>query len=109
MLLILCITSVSLTSCYAKDIFPETLVFEGLGLPEIVNSSDTSEHYNSTIMVAGNLNDALTTMSFHRYGFYPIHNSRNSINRHSVICNRQEKITLTNPRSIMITLIVDEI
>jgi len=58
------------THCHADDIFPEALVFEGLGLSDIVNNSKSGEIRNNTIMIAGDLNDALTTMNFHRYGFY---------------------------------------
>ncbi|KAL5245174.1 hypothetical protein ACI65C_012584 [Semiaphis heraclei] len=54
------------THCYADDIFPEALVFEGLGLSDIVNNSKSGEIRNNTILIAGDLNDALTTMNFHR-------------------------------------------
>lgn len=70
MLLVVCITLVSLSSCHAKYIFPEALVFQELGLPDMINVSDAGKNHNGTEMVAGNLNDALTTMSFHRYDFY---------------------------------------
>jgi len=56
------------SSCLADDIFPEALVFEGLGLSDIVNNSTSDEiRNNNTITIAGDLNDALTTMNFHRY------------------------------------------
>ncbi|CAI6342882.1 unnamed protein product [Macrosiphum euphorbiae] len=54
------------THCHADDIFPEALVFEGLGLSDIVNNSKSGELSNNTIIIAGDLNDALTTMNFHR-------------------------------------------
>ncbi|XP_022173381.1 uncharacterized protein LOC111035875 [Myzus persicae] len=55
------------THCHAHDnIFPEALVFEGLGLSDMVNNSKSSEIRNNTIIIAGDLNDALTTMNFHR-------------------------------------------
>lgn len=57
------------THCHADDIFPEALVFEGLGLSDMVNNSKSSEIRNNTILIAGDLNDALTTMNFHRYVF----------------------------------------
>lgn len=61
------------THCHAHDnIFPEALVFEGLGLSDMVNNSKSSEIRNNTIIIAGDLNDALTTMNFHRYVFYLI-------------------------------------
>jgi len=60
--------SCSHSSSYAgaDHVFPETLIFEGLGLTDVVNGSVSGN--SNAITVAGDLNDALTTMNFHRYG-----------------------------------------
>ncbi|XP_025206590.1 uncharacterized protein LOC112602627 isoform X2 [Melanaphis sacchari] len=61
---------IALATClsynHANEIFPEALVFEGLGLSDIINNTKSSENRNNTIIIAGDLNDALTTMNFHR-------------------------------------------
>lgn len=69
MLLILYFVYFAICSfCHTYDVFPEALVFEGLGLSDMVNNnSDTSQNRNDTIMIGGDLNDALMTMNFHRY------------------------------------------
>jgi len=73
MFIILYIGWATCLSCsHADDIFPEALVFEGLGLSDMINNSKSDENHNNTIIIAGDLNDALTTMNFHRYGFYLI-------------------------------------
>lgn len=69
MLLILYIVLATCSSYLADDIFPEALVFEGLGLSDIVNKSKPNENRNNSVIIKGDLHDALTTMDFHRYGF----------------------------------------
>ncbi|XP_060838587.1 uncharacterized protein LOC132920317 [Rhopalosiphum padi] len=67
MLVILYVGLATYLSCsYADEIFPEALVFEELGLSDIINNSKSDENRNNTIIIAGDLNDALTTMNFHR-------------------------------------------
>lgn len=54
--------------CHANEVFPEALVYEELGLADmVVNKSATTDNRNDTFLIAGNLNDALMTMNFHRW------------------------------------------
>ncbi|VVC42189.1 Hypothetical protein CINCED_3A002334 [Cinara cedri] len=49
------------------QIFPKALVFEGLGLPDMINSSIPGENRTDTTTVTeGDLKNALVTMNFHR-------------------------------------------
>lgn len=61
----------------ADPVFPEALVFKGLGLPDVINNSGVADehgdHCNRITTIAGDLNDALTTMNFHRYNLYRYH------------------------------------
>lgn len=68
MLLVLCVVVSAVRSyCHANEIFPEALVFEELGLTDMVaNKSVATDDRNDTATLAGNLNDALMTMNFHR-------------------------------------------
>lgn len=70
MLLLLFVVLTNFLSCRADDIFPEALVFEGLGLTDIVNDSVAVKNHNDSVITAGDLNDALMTMTFHRYNFH---------------------------------------
>lgn len=58
--------------CRANDVFPETLVFKGLGLADMTNNSAIDRNHNDTIVIIGDLNNALITMNFHRYYFHSI-------------------------------------
>lgn len=68
MLLVVYVVLLSATFTWCQ-IFPESLVFEGLGLPDLVNSSDAGgENRTDTVTVTGgDLKNALVTMNFHRY------------------------------------------
>lgn len=52
----------------ADEFFPDTLLFEGLGLADVMNGSGVTGSDAAVAMLpAGDLNDALNTMNFHRY------------------------------------------
>lgn len=67
MLLLVYVILATYQFCHSDVIFPKDLVFEGLGLSDIINHSNVSENRKETIMIAGDLNNALMTMNFHRY------------------------------------------
>lgn len=70
MLFLLCVTLAAYGFCQPDVVFPKDLVFEGLGLPDIVNPLNVTENREQTIMIAGDLGNALMTMNFHRYVFH---------------------------------------